>query len=178
MQVPDNTSYPHIINDIKYGLFVDVINRYYLDSQIKDDFNCNKECYTNTQHTQQEQQLTPCTLAYDHITQHINNLVDSTQQNTLYAMEENASLFTCDTTTPCDFNITPDLKINSECKSNSKTLLGIHLQSKHKYRNILVIPINSITTLIMLMHSLLKIYTLHYYNKNCKIPTGVNMIPL
>ena len=138
MQVPNNTLYPHINNDIKYGLFEDVINSYYLDSLIKDDFNCNKECYTNTQHTQQEQQVTPCTLAYDHITQHINNLVNSTQQNTLYAMEENASLFTSDTTIPCDFNITEDtldLEINSKCKSNSKILSGIHLQSKHEYRN-------------------------------------------
>ena len=57
MQVPDNTLYPHINNDIEYGLFEDVINSYYLDSQIKDDFNCNKEFYANTQHTQQEQQL-------------------------------------------------------------------------------------------------------------------------
>ena len=40
------------------GLFEDVINSYYLDSQIKDDFNCNQECYTDIQ---QEQQLTPCT---------------------------------------------------------------------------------------------------------------------
>ena len=135
MQVPDNTLYPHINNDIKYGLLED---SYYLDSQIKDDFNCNKECYTNTQYTQQEQQLTPCTLAYDHITQHINNLADSTQQNAPCAMEENASLFTSDTTTPCDFNITeetPDLEINSKYDLDSKTLLGIHLQSKHKYRN-------------------------------------------
>ena len=138
MQVPDNTLYLHINNDIEYGLFEDVINSYYLDSQIKNDFNCNKECYTDTQHTQQEQQLTPCTLAYDHITQHINNIADSTQQNTLYAMEENASLFTSDTTNPCNFNITedtPDLGINSKCKLDSKTLLEIHLQSKHKYRN-------------------------------------------
>ena len=137
MQVANNTLYPHINNDIEYGLFEDVINSYYLDSQIKDDFNCNKECYTNTQHTQQEQQLTPCTLAYDCVTQHINNLADSTQQNTLYAMEENAS-FTSDTTTSCNFNITentPDLEINSGCKSNSKILSGIHSQSKHKYRN-------------------------------------------
>ena len=139
MQVPDNTLYPNINNDIEYGLFEDVINSYYLDSQIKDNFNCNKECYTNTQHTQQEQQLTPCTLTYDHITQHINNLADSTQQNTLYAMEENASLFTSDTATPYGFNITEDtldLEINSECKSNSKILSGIHSQSKHKYRNV------------------------------------------
>ena len=68
LQVPDNTLYPHINNDIEYGLFEDVINSYYLESQIKDDFNHDKECYTNTQETQQEQQLTPCTLAYDHIT--------------------------------------------------------------------------------------------------------------
>ena len=53
-------------------------------------------------------------------------------------MEKNASLFTSDTATPCDFNIigdTPDLGMNSKCKSNSKILLGIHSQSKHKYRN-------------------------------------------
>ena len=138
MQEPDNTLYSPINNDIKYGLFEDVINSYYLDSQIKDDFNCNQECYTNIQQTQQEQQLTPCTHAYDHITQHINNLADSTQQNTLYAMEENASLFTSDAATPCDFNITvdtPDVEINSKHKLDSKTLSGIHLQSKHKYRN-------------------------------------------
>ena len=138
MQVPDNTLYSHINKNIEYGLFEDAINSYYLHSQIKDDFNCNKDCYTDTQHIQQEQQLTPCTLAYDHITQHINSLADSTQQNTLYVMEENASLFTSDTTTPCNFNITEDtldLEINSECKLDSKTLSGIHSQSKHKYRN-------------------------------------------
>ena len=78
------------------------------------------------------------TRAYDYITQHINNLADSTQQNTLYAMEENASLFTSDTATPCNLDITEDtldLEINSKCKPNSKTLSGIHSQSKHKYRN-------------------------------------------
>ena len=105
-QVPDNTLYPHINNDTEYGLFEDVINSYYLDSQNKDDFNCNKECYASTLHKQQNQQLTPCTHAYDHITQHINNLDDSTQQNTLYTMEEDASLFTSDTATPYDYNIT------------------------------------------------------------------------
>ena len=88
----DNTLYPHINNDIKYGLFEDVINSYYLDSLIKDDFNCNQECYTDIQQTQQEQQVAPCTHAYDHITQHINNLDDGTQQNTLYTMAEDASL--------------------------------------------------------------------------------------
>ena len=51
----DDTLYPHINNDIEYGLFEDVINNYYLDSQIKVDFNCSQECYTDIQQTQQEQ---------------------------------------------------------------------------------------------------------------------------
>ena len=139
MQEPHNTLYPHIKNDIEYGLFEDVINSYYLDSQIKDDFNCNQECYTDIQQTQQKQQLTPCTHAYDHITQHINNLDDSTQQNTLYIMEEDASLFTSDTSTPCDYNITKVVQNSdtiSKGKSKFTTPMGIHSQSKHKYRNI------------------------------------------
>ena len=54
-------------------------------------------------------------------------------------MEKDASLFTIDTTTPCDYNIT-------NCVQNSDTILegkskiispmGIHSQSKHKYRNV------------------------------------------
>ena len=42
---------------------------------------------------------------YHHIAQSIQDLSDSTQQNTLNSIEENASLFTDDTTTSCDFNI-------------------------------------------------------------------------
>ena len=38
----DKALYPHI-NDIEYGLFEDVINSYYLDSQIKDDFKCDQD---------------------------------------------------------------------------------------------------------------------------------------
>ena len=102
----DNTLFPHINNDIEYGLFEDVINSYYLDSQIKNDFQCNQECYTDTQEKQQDQPLTPCTHTYDHITQHINNLEDPMQQTTLYTREKNASLFTTDTTAPGDYNIT------------------------------------------------------------------------
>ena len=37
----DNTLYPHINNDIEYGLSEDVISSYHLDSQIKDDFRCD-----------------------------------------------------------------------------------------------------------------------------------------
>ena len=135
----DNTLYPHVNNDIEYGLFEDVINSYYLDSQIKDDFKCDQECYTDIQETQQDQPLTPCTHAYDHITQHINNLDDLTQQNTLYTMEEDASLFTSDTATPCDYNITNGVQNSDttlEEKSKIISPMGIHLQSKHKYRNV------------------------------------------
>ena len=135
----DNTLYPHINNNIEYGLFEDVISSYYLDSQIKDDFKCDHNCYTNTQQKQQDQPLTPCTHAYDHITQHINNLEDPTQPHTLYTQEVDASLFTTDTAILCDYNITDDV-LNSETISESKSKItqpmGIHSQSKHKYRNV------------------------------------------
>ena len=135
----NNILYPHINNDIEYGLFEDVIDSYYLDSQIKDDLTCDQDCYTKTQHKQQDQTITPCTHAYDHITQHINNLEDPAQQHTVYTDEVDASLFTMDTATPCDYNITTDL-LNSdntqESKTNSTQPMGIHSQSKHKYRNV------------------------------------------
>ena len=79
---------------MEYGLFEDVIDSYYLDSQIKDDFTCNQNCHTNTQHEQHDQTLTPCTHAYDHITQHVDNLDDPIQQHTVYTNEVDASLFT------------------------------------------------------------------------------------
>ena len=39
------------------------------------------------------------------LTQSIQDLSDSNQQNNLYSIEENASLFADDTATPCDFSI-------------------------------------------------------------------------
>ena len=106
--------------------------------QIKDDFKCDQECYTDTQEKQQDQPLTPCTHAYNHITQHINNLEDPMQQNTLYTQEEDASLFRTNTTTPCDYNITkgvPNSDTILENKSKIISPMGIHLQSKQKYYN-------------------------------------------
>ena len=135
----DNTLYPHINNDIKYGLFKDVIDNYYLDSQIKDDFTYNQNCHTKPQYKQQDQTIIPCTHAYDHITQHIDNLEDPTQQHTVYINEVDASLFTTYTITPCDYNITTDMpKSNNpqETKTNITQPIGIHSQSKHKYRNV------------------------------------------
>ena len=54
-------------------------------------------------------------------------------------MEEDAPIFTSDTTTPCDYNITKGVQ-NSDIISegNSKIIspMGIHQQSKHKYKNV------------------------------------------
>ena len=41
----DDALYPQINNDIEYGLFENVIDSYYLNSQIRDDFTCTKACY-------------------------------------------------------------------------------------------------------------------------------------
>ena len=135
----DNTLYPHINNNIECGLFEDVIDSYYLDSQIKDDFMCDQNCHIRTQHTQQDQTLPPCTHAYYHITQHINNLEDPIQQHTVYTNEVDASLFTTDTTTPCDYNISIDMSNSNnphENKTNTIQSRGIHSKSKHKYRDV------------------------------------------
>ena len=44
---PDNYSlYLYVNNDIEYRLFEDILDSYYLDSQIKDDFQCDHNCYS------------------------------------------------------------------------------------------------------------------------------------
>ena len=51
------------------------------------------------------------------------------QQNTLHTWEEDASLFTNDTATPCDYNITkdvPNLDTILENKSKIRSPMGIH----------------------------------------------------
>ena len=57
----------------------------------------------------------------------------------MYTQQEVASLFTTDTVLPCDFNITKGV-LNSdiilENKSKITQPMGIHSQSKHKYRNV------------------------------------------
>ena len=84
---------------------------------------CNQNCYTKTQHIQQDQTLTPYTHAYDHITQHIDNLEDPTQQHTVYTNEVDASLFTTDTTTPCDYNISTDIpNLNNLQENKTNTI--------------------------------------------------------
>ena len=121
--------------------------------------------------------LTPCTHAYNHITQHINNLDDQTQQNTLYTMEEDASLFTSNTAAPCDYNITKGVK-NSDTISEDKSKLYHQWEFICKVNTStemsLVIPTCNTMTSIIVMHSLSKINTHHYYNRNYKTCIGVS----
>ena len=138
--VPDNNSlYPYINNDIVYRLFANKVDSYYLDSQIKDDFHYNQDCYTHQQESTIDNHSISCPHAYDHIAQQIQDLSDSTQQHTLHSMEENASLFTNDSTTPCDFNITNQNSVTDNTNdtniSHVPKQFSIHSQSKHKYRN-------------------------------------------
>ena len=95
--VPDDDPlYPYINNDIEYGLFEDIVDSYYLDSQIKDDFQCDQDCYSHQRESTVDDHSISCTHAYDHIGQHIQDLSDSNQQHTIHSMEENTSLFTDD----------------------------------------------------------------------------------
>ena len=70
--------------------------------------------------------------------QHIQDLSDNTQQNTLHSLE-NASLFAGDTVTPCDLNITNQHSvIDNANDTNIPCALkqtGIHSQQKHINRN-------------------------------------------
>ena len=102
----DNDSlYLFVNNDIKYRLFEDIVDSYYLDCQIKDDFQCTHGCYSQHRDSTIDNHSNTCTYDYHHITQSIQDLSDSIQQNTLHSIEENASLFVDDTATHCDFNI-------------------------------------------------------------------------
>ena len=54
-------------------------------------------------------------------------------------MEEDASIFTSDIATSCDYNINKDVQNSNtilEGKSKIISPIGIHSRSKHKYRNV------------------------------------------
>ena len=128
-----------INNDIEYGLFEDIVDSYYLDSQIKDDFQCDYDCYSQYRDLTNDSHFNACTHDYHHITQSIQDLTDSTQQNTLHSMEGNASSFTHDTDTHCDFSIADHISDTENTKDTRTGLaskyLSIHLQRKHVYRD-------------------------------------------
>ena len=92
-------------------MFEDLVESYYLDSKIRDDFQCDQDCYTQHSKLTKDDHPNICTHDYQHIEQNIDDLSDNTQQNNLYSTGESASLFTDNTDTHCDYSIsnhTPD----------------------------------------------------------------------
>ena len=84
----DNDSlYPYVNNDIEYRLFEDIVDSYYLDSQIKDDFQCDHACYSQHKDPTIDDHSNTCTHDYHHITQSVQDLSDSTQQNNLHSIQ-------------------------------------------------------------------------------------------
>ena len=105
LTIEDDYLYPYVNNDIEYGLFEDLVESYHLDSQIKDDFKCDQDCYIQNSELTKDDHLNICTHDYQHIAQNIDNLSDNTQQNNLYSREDSTSSFTDDTDTHCDYSI-------------------------------------------------------------------------
>ena len=135
----DDSLYPYVNNDIEYGLFEDIVDSYYLDSQIRDNFQCDHDCYSQHRDLTNDSHSNTCTHDYHHITQSAQDLSDSTQQNNLHSMEENVSSFADDADTPCDFSI---VNHNSHTENTNDTHThpvpkypGIHSQRKHAHRN-------------------------------------------
>ena len=79
-----NTVYPQINNDIEYGLFENVIDSYYLGSQIRDGFQCTNASYTHDTTASTLHSNPQCTHTYDHISQQLDSLADTEQQQMLY----------------------------------------------------------------------------------------------
>ena len=135
----DDSLYPYVNNDIEYGLFEDIVDSYYLDSQIKDDFQCDQDCYSQHRDLTNDNYSNACTHDYHHITQSVQDLTDSTQQNTLHSMEENVLLLADDTDTHCDFSTTDNI-LDTENANDVHTDItpkypAIHSQRKHGYRD-------------------------------------------
>ena len=132
LTIEEGSLYLYVNNDIEYGLFEDLVESYHLDSQIKDDFQCDLDCYIQTSQPTKQDYLNICTHDYQHITQNINDLSDTTQQNELYSSEESTLSFTDDTDTHCDYSIsthTPDTEnINDTYTSFASKYPAIHSQ--------------------------------------------------
>ena len=79
---------------VEQQLFEDIVESYHLDSQIKDDFQCDLDCYTQTNQLTKDDYLNMCTHDNQHIAQNIDDLSDPIQQNKLYSSEESTLSFT------------------------------------------------------------------------------------
>ena len=135
----DDSLYLYVNNNIEYRLFGDIVDSYYLDSQIKDDFQCDHDCYSQHRDPTIDSHSNTCTQDSHHITQSTQDLSDSTQQNNLHYIEENVSSFADDADTLCGFSIA-DHNSDTENTNDRHTHLtpkysGIHSQRKHAYRN-------------------------------------------
>ena len=133
--MPDDDSlYLYVNNDIEYGLFEDIVDSYYLDGQIKDDFQCDHDCYSHQQEQMVDDNTNTCTHDHHHIAQSIQDLSDNTQQNSLHSLEENMSSFADDNATSCDFNITDHHLVTENANDTNIPCMpkqfGIHSQQK------------------------------------------------
>ena len=175
----DDSLYPYINNDIKYGLFEDIVDSYYLDSQIRDDFQCDQDCYSQYMDPTNDDHSNTCTHDYHHMVQNIQDLTDNTQQNNLHSMEEHTSSFTDDTDTHCDYSIS-DHTSDTENVNETHTDFAAKYPTIYSQRNM-----NTETPLVMHTYSTMILITktylhsetniLHYYNKNYKTHIGIYM---
>ena len=66
----DDSLYPYVNNNIEYRLFEDIVDSYYLDSQIKDDFQCNHDCYSQYRDPTNDNHSHACTRLSSYNTKH------------------------------------------------------------------------------------------------------------
>ena len=102
-------------------MFEELVEGYHLDSQIKDDFQCDQDCYTQNNELTKDDHLNICTHDYQHVAQNIDDLSNNTQQNNLYSSEGSTSSFTDDIDMHCDYSIanhTPDTENVNDTHTN------------------------------------------------------------
>ena len=176
LTIDDDLLYPYVNNDIQYGLFEDLVESYYLDSQIKDDFQCDQDCYKQYSELTKDDHPNICTYDYQHIAQNINNLSDNTQQNNLHSNKEGVSSLQTHIAIIA-FQITPQIQktqMTPTQTSRQNTPLYIHNKNMHT-ETLLVMHTYSTTTLTIKTYSHLKTNIQHYYNKSYKTHTGIYM---
>ena len=148
----------------------------YLDSQIRDDFQCDQDCYSQYMDPTNDNHSNTCTHDYHHMVQNIQDLTYNTQQNKLHSLEEHASSFTDDTDTHCDFSISDHTSDTENVNETHTDFMPkyptIHPQRKHVYRDTFG---NAHMILITETYLYSETNILHYYNKNYKTHIGIYM---
>ena len=175
----EDSLYPYVNNDIEYGLFEDIVESYHLDSQIKDDFQCDLDCYTQISQPTKDDYLNICTHDYQHIAQNIDDLSDPTQQNKLYSSEESVLSFTDDTDMHCNYSIsahTSDIPNINDTHTSLRQYTQLHILNENMHIEILsMMHTYSIMNLTTKTYSQLGTNTQQYYNKNYKTHIGIYM---